>query len=105
MKQRYRHHPRQRLDHRHLRQGVHRRHRTTHHRRAIVIASVDTYLRFAEAVNRLNLEETGDAKGLPELAGDAVQGAVKHKVGGAIDAVTEWVEEVFSRDKHQDRND
>jgi len=37
--------------------------------------------------------------------GMRVQGAVKHKVGGAIDAVTEWVEEVFSRDKHQDRND
>ena len=71
----------------------------------IVIASVDTYLRFAEAVNRLNLEETGDAKGLPELAGDAVQGAAKHKVGGAIDAATERVEEVFSRDKHEDRND
>src|SRR4051812_5691626 len=33
----------------------------------IVIASVDTYLRFAEAVGRLNIAETGDAKGLPEL--------------------------------------
>jgi gas vesicle structural protein len=32
----------------------------------IVIASVDTYLRFAEAVNRLDLTETGGV-GLPEL--------------------------------------
>ena len=32
----------------------------------IVIASVDTYLRFAEAVNRLDLTENGP-KGLPEL--------------------------------------
>ena len=27
----------------------------------IVVASVDTYLRFAEAVNRLDLSETGEA--------------------------------------------
>jgi gas vesicle structural protein len=33
----------------------------------IVIASVDTYLRFAEAVNRLDLTET-EAAGLAELA-------------------------------------
>jgi gas vesicle structural protein len=33
----------------------------------IVIASVDTYLRFAEAVNRLDLREAGDSQGLPEL--------------------------------------
>jgi gas vesicle structural protein len=32
----------------------------------IVIASVDTYLRFAEAVNRLDLRE-GSSQGLPEL--------------------------------------
>jgi hypothetical protein len=32
----------------------------------IVIASVDTYLRFAEAVNRLDLTET-EVSGLPEL--------------------------------------
>jgi gas vesicle structural protein len=35
----------------------------------IVIASVDTYLRFAEAVNRLDLTEDG-SKGLPELVED-----------------------------------
>jgi hypothetical protein len=32
----------------------------------IVIASVDTYLRFAEAVNRLDLREAGDSQGPPE---------------------------------------
>src|SRR6201986_3897393 len=32
----------------------------------IVIASVDTYLRFAEAVNRLDLSDSG-GEGLPEL--------------------------------------
>jgi gas vesicle structural protein len=35
----------------------------------IVIASVDTYLRFAEAVNRLDLTESG-GKTLPELVED-----------------------------------
>ena len=52
----------------------------------IVIASVDTYLRFAEAVNRLDLTENG-SKGLPELLGDVTQGAAKRKTAGAIDAV------------------
>src|SRR5437870_218809 len=35
----------------------------------IVIASVDTYLRFAEAVNRLDLTET-EAAGIAALRGD-----------------------------------
>ena len=70
----------------------------------IVVASVDTYLRFAEAVNRLDLTENG-SKGLPELVGDATQGAAKRKTAGAIDAAVERVEEVFSRDKHEARND
>jgi gas vesicle structural protein len=35
----------------------------------IVIASVDTYLRFAEAVNRLDLTESGGVT-LPELVED-----------------------------------
>ena len=33
----------------------------------IVIASVDTYLRFAEAVGRLDLVESSDSVGLPDL--------------------------------------
>jgi hypothetical protein len=35
----------------------------------VVIASVDTYLRFAEAVNRLDLAASNDSKGLPDLLG------------------------------------
>ena len=34
----------------------------------VVVASVDTYLRFAEAVNRLDISD--DKEGLPELVGD-----------------------------------
>jgi hypothetical protein len=72
----------------------------------IVIASVDTYLRFAEAVNRLDLTNGENApKGLPELIGDVTQGAAKRKTSGAIDAVMERVEDVFSRDEHKDEED
>src|SRR6187455_3118024 len=46
----------------------------------IVIASVDTYLRFAEAVNRLDLAET-EVAGLPELqeegAEEMTEGAIE----------------------------
>ena len=56
----------------------------------IVIASVDTYLRFAEAVNRLDLTETQVA-GLPELTGEVVETAAQKKVQGAIEGVKEEV--------------
>jgi hypothetical protein len=39
----------------------------------IVIASIDTYLRFAEAVNRLDLTQT-EAAGLRELRGNGDEG-------------------------------
>jgi hypothetical protein len=54
----------------------------------IVIASVDTYLRFAEAVNRLDLAETQVA-GLPELQRVGAKVVTEHK----IDEVEEEVEE------------
>jgi gas vesicle structural protein len=55
----------------------------------IVIASVDTYLRFAEAVGRLNLEETGDSQGLPELLEGMTQSGAKSKTKGALEGVKE----------------
>ena len=48
----------------------------------IVIASVDTYLRFAEAVNRLDLTETA-VEGLPELEEVAAKEVTKHKIDEA----------------------
>jgi hypothetical protein len=45
----------------------------------IVIASVDTYLRFAEAVNRLDLSETV-VSGLPELQERVAESVVEGKV-------------------------
>ena len=53
----------------------------------IVIASVDTYLRFAEAVNRLDLTQT-EAAGLQELRNGGSREKAKGALEGAKDAVT-----------------
>lgn len=57
----------------------------------IVIASVDTYLRFAEATNRLDLAAQG-GKDITELMGgmaeEGSQGKTKGAVEGLKDAVT-----------------
>jgi hypothetical protein len=55
----------------------------------IVIASVDTYLRFAEAVNRMDLTKTADSDTLPELLDDIREGASSSKTKGAIDGAKE----------------
>ncbi|GAA1982881.1 gas vesicle structural protein GvpA [Terrabacter lapilli] len=52
----------------------------------IVIASVDTYLRFAEATNRLDLYEKG-GKDLPELVHDMQERGASGKTSGAIQGV------------------
>ena len=49
----------------------------------IVIASVDTYLRFAEATNRLDLYEHG-GKDLTEVVGDLQEGGSSGKTSGVI---------------------
>ena len=49
----------------------------------IVIASVDTYLRFAEATNRLDLYEKG-GKDLGEFIGDMQENGASGKVSGAV---------------------
>jgi gas vesicle structural protein len=55
----------------------------------IVVASVDTYLRFAEAVNRLDLTEADDSAGLPELMESMTSGGAKSKTKGALEGVKE----------------
>ena len=55
----------------------------------IVIASVDTYLRFAEAVGRLNLAESDNSQGLPELVEGMTQSGARSKTKGAIEGVKE----------------
>lgn len=61
----------------------------------VVVASVDTYLHFAEATNRLDLRQKSEEHeaDLQELIGDMRQGAAHDKAEGAIegakDAVTD----------------
>ena len=53
----------------------------------IVIASVDTYLRFAEQVNRLDLTET-ELAGLPELIEEGSKQATKGAIEGTGEKLT-----------------
>jgi gas vesicle structural protein len=66
----------------------------------IVVASVDTYLRFAEAVNRLDLTET-QVSGIPELMEDLTESGEEGKGRGAIEAVTEKVSEFLGGDEDE----
>src|SRR4051794_28938506 len=50
----------------------------------IVIASVDTYLRFAEAVNRLDLNQT-ELGGLPELREVGAEEVAEHEIADIAD--------------------
>ena len=54
----------------------------------IVIASVDTYLRFAEATNRLDLYEKG-GKDLPEMIEGITEGGAKGKTSGVLSGAKE----------------
>jgi len=52
----------------------------------IVIASVDTYLRFAEATNRLDLYQHG-GDGLTDLVGKGTEKGAEGKTSGAVKGV------------------
>ena len=66
----------------------------------VVIASVDTYLRFAEAVSRLDISQ--EKEGLPALVGDMQEGGAKHKTKGALDAAGDKLRD-FAADGRRDR--
>jgi gas vesicle structural protein len=61
----------------------------------IVVASVDTYLRFAEATNRLDLYAKG-GKDLTELVEGISENGAKGKTSGALDAVVDKVGDVLT---------
>ncbi|MFH8701349.1 gas vesicle structural protein GvpA [Streptomyces chartreusis] len=62
----------------------------------VVVASVDTYLRFAEACNRLDLE-AGPRKpaGLTELTGEITESGARGKSKGALSGAAETVSDAF----------
>ena len=70
----------------------------------IVVASVDTYLRFAEAVNRLDLNET-QTSGLPELMEDITSGGAKSKASGALEGVGEKVSALLGGGDDEDEEE
>jgi hypothetical protein len=57
----------------------------------IVVASVDTYLRFAEAVNRLDIKADDQSEGLPQLIQSMTSGGASSKTKGAIEGVKEKI--------------
>ena len=65
----------------------------------VVVASVDTYLRFAEAVDRLVLEDK--SKTLPEFAESMTRGVARGKSGGAIEGAKDSVGETVGRVKEK----
>ena len=85
----------------------------------VVVASVDTYLRFAEATNRLELEPHG-GRGLPELIEEGggavvesvaervvqekvepVVGPVRDAVRGAAEAARDTVDDLVGGDEEE----
>jgi hypothetical protein len=57
----------------------------------VVVASVDTYLRFAEAVNRLDLATTGPQQTLPELVQELQQGGASSKTKGVLEGAKDKI--------------
>src|SRR3954447_19187718 len=64
----------------------------------IVVASVDTFLRFAEATNRLDLYGKGKGgKDLTELTQGVMEGGAKGKTSGVLDGAMEKVADMLTR--------
>jgi len=61
----------------------------------IVVASVDTYLRFAEAVNRLDIAHDGTSQGLPQFVEGMQESGAKKKTRGALEGAGERLKETF----------
>lgn len=64
----------------------------------VVVASVDTYLRFAEACNRLDLESGRKAPSqLTDIVGDATESGARGKSKGALTGAVQAVTESFQK--------
>jgi hypothetical protein len=63
----------------------------------VVIASVDTYLRFAEAVNRLDLYPGEEPKGLPTLVEEGIEDVARTVVKRKLRRPAEKVESLVGR--------
>ncbi|MBX9426911.1 MULTISPECIES: gas vesicle structural protein GvpA [Streptomyces] len=69
----------------------------------IVVASVDTYLRFAEACNRLDLEAGRNAPAqLPDVVGNMMEGGARGKSKGALSGAVEAVSDSLTGGSSKD---
>jgi hypothetical protein len=68
----------------------------------VVIASVDTYLRFADAVNRLDISQEDPKSGLTDIVGDVTESAAHGKGQGVLEAAGEKLSD-FLTDKQPQR--
>jgi gas vesicle structural protein len=61
----------------------------------VVVASVDTYLRFAESANRLDLTGSSRPVGLPDLVGEIAEEGAEGKVKGVLSGIGETISDGF----------
>ncbi|MEU8925265.1 gas vesicle structural protein GvpA [Kitasatospora sp. NPDC048545] len=74
----------------------------------VVVASVDTYLRFAEACNRLDLESGRKAPAqLTDIVGEVTEGGARGKSKGALTGAVEAVTDALhlGDDKEEDEEE
>jgi len=71
----------------------------------IVVASVDTYLRFAEATNRLDLQAASNSEGLPQMIGELTEGGASKKTKGALSGAADEVSGWLGGGDDEDDND
>ncbi|MFD6988418.1 gas vesicle protein GvpJ [Streptomyces sp. NPDC059943] len=72
----------------------------------VVVASVDTYLRFAEACNRLDLESGRKAPTqLTDIVGDTVESGAKGKSKGALTGAVEAFTDSFQSGRSDSDSD
>lgn len=57
----------------------------------IVVASVDTYLQFAEIVNRVDLTQTKDSRTLTDMIGDVTEKGSRRKTKGALSGAADTI--------------
>ncbi|MGW0845012.1 gas vesicle structural protein GvpA [Streptomyces sp. NPDC002787] len=71
----------------------------------VVVASVDTYLRFAEACNRLDLESGRKAPSqLTDIVGNTVESGARGKSKGALTGAVEAVTESLQKKRGDDED-
>lgn len=71
----------------------------------VVVASVDTYLRFAEAANRVDISGEDRKEGLPDLLEDAQSGGAKSKTRGALEAAGDKLRDILGDEDDEEETE